>query len=97
MSSDSGISGLPSGQTVAATDVLPADQLVGSSFQTKGITAAQLKVFTNQAGAKDTSISSGVGTIHMKSANPATNVAWIPITTSDGTTLFVPAWTTNNP
>lgn len=97
MSQDSGIAGLPTGQSVAATDVLPADQLVGTTFQTKGVTAAQLKTFINPAGAKDTTISSGVGTIHMKSANPATNVAWIPITAQDGTVYFVPGWTTNNP
>lgn len=45
MSADSGIAGLPAGQTVAATDVFPADQLVGSTFQTKGVTAAQIKTF----------------------------------------------------
>jgi hypothetical protein len=45
VSSDSGIHGLPSGQSVAATDVFPADQLVGTTFQTKGVTAAQIKTF----------------------------------------------------
>lgn len=45
MSADSGISGLPTGQAVAATDIVPADQLVGSTFQTKGVTAAQIKTF----------------------------------------------------
>jgi len=97
MSSDSGISGLPTGSAVAATDVIPADQLSAGKFATKGVTAAQLKTFINPAGAKDTSINSGVGTIHMKSANPATNAAWIPITTTDGTVYYVPGWTTNNP
>lgn len=97
MSADSGISGLPAGQAVAGTDVIPTDQLTGTTFQTKGVTAAQLKTFINPAGAKDTSISTGVGSIKMKSANPATNVAWIPITTADGTVYFVPGWTTNNP
>jgi hypothetical protein len=48
-------------------------------------------------GAKDTSISSGLGTIKMKSANAADNAAWIPIRSSDGTVYFVPGWTTNNP
>ncbi len=48
-------------------------------------------------GAKDTSISTGVGVIHMKSANPATNAAWVPITSADGTVYFVPGWTTNSP
>jgi hypothetical protein len=48
-------------------------------------------------GAKDTTISTGVGVIHMKSANPATNAAWVPITSADGTVYFVPGWTTNSP
>jgi hypothetical protein len=38
-----------------------------------------------------------VGSVKMKSANPATNAAWVPITSSDGTVYFVPGWTTNNP
>jgi hypothetical protein len=97
MSADSGISGLPTGSAVSATDVLPADQLSSGKFATKGVTAAQLKTFINPAGAKDTSISTGVGSVKMKSANPATNSAWIPITTTDGTVYFVPGWTTNNP
>ena len=56
MSSDSGINGLPAGQAVAATDVLPADQLVGTTFATKGVTAAQLKVFANSGGTPGTVI-----------------------------------------
>lgn len=48
-------------------------------------------------GAKDTSISTGVGSIKMKSANAADNAAWIPIVSSDGTVYYVPGWTTNNP
>lgn len=48
-------------------------------------------------GAKDTTISTGVGSVRMKSVNAATNAAWIPITTSDGTVYYVPGWTTNNP
>jgi hypothetical protein len=48
-------------------------------------------------GAKDTTISTGVGSIKMKSANPATNAAWVPITAADGTVYYVPGWTTNNP
>jgi hypothetical protein len=48
-------------------------------------------------GAKDTAISTGVGSIRMKSANAATNAAWIPITAADGTVYFVPGFTTNNP
>lgn len=43
-----------------------------------------------------TTISTGVGSVRMSSANPATNTAWIPLTYA-GTTYFVPAWTTNAP
>lgn len=43
-----------------------------------------------------TTISTGVGSVKMSSANPGTNAAWIPIAYA-GTTYFVPAWTTNSP
>lgn len=48
-------------------------------------------------GAKITTISTGVGAVKMSSINVATNAAWIPITTADGTVYYVPGWTTNSP
>lgn len=43
-----------------------------------------------------TTISTGVGSVKMSTANAATNAAWIPFK-YNGTTYFVPAWTTNAP
>jgi len=43
-----------------------------------------------------TTISTGVGSIKMSSANPADNTAWIPIKYA-GTTYYVPGWPTNAP
>jgi mucin-19 len=51
--------------------------------------------FNIQTGGS-TTISTGVGVIHMSTANPATNAAWIPISYA-GTTYYVPAYTTNSP
>jgi hypothetical protein len=85
------------GGTKAATSFqvgTPTGGAVANSVNVQG------GVYLNNSlllGAKDTSISTGVGVIHMKSANPATNAAWIPITSADGTVYFVPGWTTNNP
>ena len=52
---------------------------------------------TSILGAKDTAIGTGVGSIKMKSGNNATNAAWLPVTASDGTVYYIPAFTTNNP
>ena len=43
-----------------------------------------------------TTISTGVGSVKMSTANPAANAAWIPIMYA-GATYYVPAWTTNAP
>lgn len=43
-----------------------------------------------------TTISTGVGSVKMSTANAATNTAWIPLSYA-GTTYFVPAYTTNAP
>jgi hypothetical protein len=51
--------------------------------------------FNIQTGGS-TTISTGVGVIHMSTANPATNAAWIPIAYA-GTTYYVPGYTTNAP
>lgn len=43
-----------------------------------------------------TTISTGVGSVKMSSANPGTNTVWIPMK-YNGTTYYVPGWTTNAP
>lgn len=43
-----------------------------------------------------TTISTGVGSVRMSTANAATNASWIPITYA-GVVYFIPAWTTNAP
>jgi len=43
-----------------------------------------------------TTISTGIGTVKMSTANNANSAAWIPIA-YNGTTYYVPAWTTNAP
>lgn len=43
-----------------------------------------------------TTISTGVGSVKMSTANAATNTSWIPFA-YNGTTYFIPGWTTNAP
>lgn len=43
-----------------------------------------------------TTISTGVGSVKMSTANPATNTSWIPIQYA-GVQYFIPAFTTNAP
>lgn len=43
-----------------------------------------------------TTISSGTGTVKMSSSSAANSAVWIPIT-YNGTTYYVPGWTTNAP
>ena len=50
----------------------------------------------NVASGGSTTISTGVGSVKMSTANAATNTSWIPIAYA-GTTYYVPAWTTNAP
>jgi hypothetical protein len=64
---------------------------------TAGDFTGALKLTTlNIASGGSTTISSGVGSVKMSTANPATNTAWIPIQYA-GTTYYVPGWTTNAP
>lgn len=52
--------------------------------------------FTSLTNSNSTTISTGVGSIKMSSANAGTNSAWIKIYI--GTTAYwIPAWTTNSP
>lgn len=50
----------------------------------------------NIASGGSTTISTGVGSVRMSTANAATNTSWIPIQYA-GTTYYVPGWTTNAP
>jgi len=43
-----------------------------------------------------TTISTGVGSVKMSSANAATNAVWLPINVN-GTVYYFPVWTTNSP
>lgn len=43
-----------------------------------------------------TTISTGVGSVRMSTANPATNVVWVPFN-YNGTTYYFPGWLTNSP
>ena len=43
-----------------------------------------------------TTISTGVGSVKMSTANPATNTSWVPIYYA-GTIYYVPGWATNAP
>lgn len=45
---------------------------------------------------KSSTISTGVGSIKMSSANSATNSQWLPMK-YNGTTYYIPAFTTNAP
>lgn len=56
-----------------------------------------LKLTTlNVASGGSTTISTGVGSVKMSSANNATNSVWIPIQ-YNGTTYYIPGYTTNSP
>lgn len=51
---------------------------------------------TSLSNANSQVISTGVGSVKMSTANPATNTAWIKIYI-DTTAYWIPAWTTNAP
>ena len=73
---------------------------VSASFQrtaridTAGVLNLYYGLNINTGGS--TTISTGVGSVKMSTANAATNTAWIPIKYA-GTTYYVPGWTTNAP
>lgn len=67
-----------------------------------GAAGATLEFSVDTAGVPNvqsggsTTISTGVGSVKMSTANAATNAAWIPFAYA-GTTYYFPAWTTNAP
>lgn len=64
---------------------------------TAGDFSGALKLTTlNIASGGSTTISTGVGSVKMSTANAATNAAWIPLQYA-GTTYFVAGFTTNAP
>jgi len=42
-------------------------------------------------------VSTGTGSILMASANPANNAGWLSVTAPDGTTVYIPYWSTATP
>ncbi len=56
---------------------------------------ASATLFNTSAGGSIT-IGAGVGSVKMSTANAATNAVWIPMA-YNGTTYYVPAWSTNTP
>ncbi len=56
---------------------------------------ASATLFNTSAGGSIT-IGAGVGSVKMSTANGATNAVWIPMS-YNGTTYYVPAWSTNAP
>lgn len=60
------------------------------------LTIGATSVTINIASGGSTTISTGVGSVKMSTANPATNTAWIPFAYA-GTTYYLPGWTTNAP
>lgn len=68
---------------------------VGTGAQGSVAGTVQATLFDTRTGGS-TTISTGVGSVKMSTANAATNTAWIPLAYA-GTTYYVPAWTTNAP
>ena len=52
--------------------------------------------FIGAADGGSTTISTGVGSVKLSTENAADNTAWIPVK-YNGTTYYVPGWTTNEP
>lgn len=75
----------------ALTTRLTIDSTGLSTF-TGTVAVPLLNVTTGGTG----TISTGVGSVKMATANAATNVIWIPIAYT-GTTYYVPGWTTPSP
>ncbi len=63
-------------------------------FDANGLSIAVGNLNTVSGGS--TAISSGVGTVKMSTVNPGTNTVWIPMR-YNGSTYYVPGWTTNAP
>ena len=63
-------------------------------WNSDGLTLQQGTLNTLTGGS--TTISTGVGSVKMSTVNAATNTVWIPMR-YNGTTYYVPGWTTNAP
>jgi len=96
----SGNATLPSGTQGATEDTCISRLSAGTlaiGNGTQGDFTGGLKLTTLQiASGGSTTISTGVGSVKMSTANAATNASWIPITYA-GTVYFVPGFTTNAP
>lgn len=66
--------------------------ITGSAHASTSVTTPVVSVPSGGS----TTISTGVGSVKMSSANAATNTSWIPITYA-GTVYYVPGFTTNSP
>jgi hypothetical protein len=55
-----------------------------------------VRLVNRASGGGNISISTGVGSVKMSSANPATNTAWIPVT-YNGKVYYVPGFDTPTP
>lgn len=79
------------------TDTLTfATDFTGTPELVIGIDAVTVNGTLEIASGGSTTISTGVGSVKMSTANAATNTSWIPIKYA-GTTYYVPGWTTNAP
>lgn len=72
------------------TAIAPAAKIVAST----GVVSGSLFNTTSTSGG--TLISTGTGTVKMATANNANNTVWIPME-YQGTSYFVPGWSTNAP
>ena len=71
-----------------------AGNTIWSYFNNAGLTIYTGSLNTQTGGS--TTISTGVGSVKMSTVNAATNTVWIPMR-YNGTTYYVPGWTTNAP
>lgn len=82
--------------SIITTTAFIGGQVVASGSVTASGDSGGIATTTTLSNANSTTISTGVGSVKMSSANPATNSAWIKIYI--GTTAYwIPAWTTNSP
>lgn len=80
----------------AGTSIDPANAYTNQvEVDSTGNVLLDVGVLDTKTGGS-TTIAAGVGSVRMSSANPGTNAVWIPMK-YNGTTYFIPGWTTNSP
>jgi len=91
--------GLGQAPTSAPADML---QIWGEDLNGAGTCGLKMmdelgNTWTVMGVASSQGVSTGTGSILMNSGNNADNAGWLAITKEDGTTVYIPYWTTATP